>query len=99
MIGAGNPFFDLIEKRLAATVTLTRIYRQSEDKVIALFANDVREARGSERYAAVSYADFWFMDVSIPNYFALKQKVKDKAMKEGEFKKLKEENAQKIVMV
>ena len=96
-IGAGNPFSDIIEKQLAPTVTLTRIYRQSDDKVIALFANDIREARVPERYAAEGYGDFRFMDVSIPNYFGLKQKVKSKAMKEGDFKKLREENAQKIV--
>jgi exodeoxyribonuclease V alpha subunit len=95
-IGAGNPFSDLIEKGLAPTVTLTRIYRQSEDKVIALFANDIREARVPERYAAENYGDFRFLDVSIPNYFALKQKVKAKAMKEGDFKKLREENSEKI---
>ena len=95
-IGAGNPFSDLIEKHLAPTVTLTRIYRQSNDKVIALFANDIREARVPEHYAAKGYGDFRFMDVSIPNYFALKQKVKAKTMSEGDFKKLREENAQKI---
>ncbi|MGD0237426.1 MAG: AAA family ATPase [Syntrophorhabdales bacterium] len=95
-IGAGNPFADIIEKQLAPAVTLTRIYRQSEDKVIALFANDIREARVPERYAAEGYGDFRFMDVSIPNYFALKQKVKAKAMKEGDFKKLREENSEKI---
>jgi len=94
-IGAGNPFSDLMEKQMAPTVTLTRIYRQSDDKVIALFANDIREARVPERYTA-EYGDFRFTDVSIPNYFGLKQKVKSKAMKEGDLKKLREENAQKI---
>ena len=95
-IGAGNPFSDIIEKQMAPAVTLTRIYRQSDDKVIALFANDIREARVPERYTA-EYGDFRFMDVSIPNYFGLKQRVKSKAMKEGDLKKLREENAQKIV--
>ena len=64
-IGAGNPFSDIIEKQLAPAITLTRIYRQSDDKVIALFANDIREARVPERYTA-DYGDFRFMDVSIP---------------------------------
>jgi len=95
-IGAGNPFSDLIEKRLAPTVTLTRIYRQSDDKVIALFANDIREARVPGQFAAQSYADFRFLDVSIPNYFALKQKVKAKEMKESDFRKLREKNSEQI---
>jgi exodeoxyribonuclease V alpha subunit len=97
-IGAGNPFSDIIEKQMAPTVTLTRIYRQSDDKVIALFANDIREARVPEQYTA-SYRDFRFLDVSVPNYFALKQQVKSKAMKEGDLKKLREENSQKIFKV
>ncbi len=72
-IGAGNPFFDIIENQLAPTVTLRRIYRQSDDKVIAFFANDIREARVPENYRASGYGDFQFLDVSIPNHFALKQ--------------------------
>ncbi len=98
-IGAGNPFSDIIEKQLAPTVTLTRIYRQSDDKVIAFFANDIREARVPEDYQASDYGDFRFLDVSIPNYFGLKQQVKKKALKEAEFRKLREENTEKIFKV
>ena len=61
-IGAGNPFSDIIEKQLAPAVTLTRIYRQSDDKV-ALFAQAGRRACRS----GTLYGDFRFTTSSIPN--------------------------------
>ncbi|MFH0925930.1 MAG: AAA family ATPase [bacterium] len=90
-IGAGDPFHDLIKKKVAPIVELTKIYRQSEEKVITYFANQIREARVPENYRGM-YEDFEFIDISIPNYFALKKK-----LKEEEMKKLRDENSQKIL--
>ena len=70
-IGAGEPFSDIIERNIAPSVSLTRIYRQSEDKVIAVFANQIREALVPEGYQSSQYSDFDFVDLSIPNYLTL----------------------------
>lgn len=90
-IGAGDPFHDIIKKEIVPVVELTKIYRQSEDKVITYFANQIRQARVPGDYKK-KYNDFEYIDVSINNYFALKKKLKDK-----ELRKLREENTQKIL--
>ncbi len=98
-IGAGNPFSDIIDLGLAPTVKLSRIYRQREDKVIALFANEIRQAQVPEGYAQSGYSDFRFIDVSIPNYFALKRKVESNELKEADLRKMREENSDGILHV
>jgi len=95
-IGAGNPFSDIIDLGLAPTVRLSRIYRQRGDKVIALFANDIRQAEVPEGYAETTYSDFRFIDISIPNYFAVKRKVESSEMKEAELKRLRDQNSDRI---
>ena len=95
-IGAGEPFSDIIERGIAPSVSLTRIYRQSEDKVIAVFANKIREAHIPKDYQSGQYSDFDFVDLSIPNYFALRAKVKKNEMPESEFKEMKEKNTIRI---
>jgi len=95
-IGAGEPFSDIIEQGIAPSVTLTRIYRQSEDKVIAVFANKIREARIPVDYQSGQYSDFGFVDLSIPNYFAVRAKVKKRELPEIEFKDMKEKNTVRI---
>jgi exodeoxyribonuclease V alpha subunit len=95
-IGAGEPFSDIIEGNITPSVSLTRIYRQSEDKVIAVFANQIRGAFIPEGYQSSQYSDFDFVDLSIPNYFSLRAKVKKKEMAESEFKEMKEKNTIRI---
>jgi exodeoxyribonuclease V alpha subunit len=95
-IGAGEPFSDIIEQGITPSVTLTRIYRQSDDKVIAVFANKIREARIPADYQSGQYSDFGFVDLSIPNYFAVRAKVKKREMPESEFKDMKEKNTVRI---
>ncbi|MGA3174163.1 MAG: AAA family ATPase [Syntrophorhabdales bacterium] len=95
-IGAGNPFSDIIDLGIAPTVKLSRIYRQRADQVIALFANEIRQAQIPEGYGDRGYADFRFVDVSIPNYFALKQKLKSKELGEADLRRLREENSERI---
>ncbi|MDD5159279.1 MAG: AAA family ATPase [Sulfuricurvum sp.] len=69
-IGAGSPLSDAITLNLAPTVMLTQIYRQRDDQAIALIANDVR--RGIIPQYRESYDDFTFVNVDIPNRYALK---------------------------
>ncbi len=95
-IGAGEPFSDIIEGNIAPSVSLTRIYRQSEDKVIAVFANEIREALVPQGYQSSQYSDFDFVDLSIPNYFSLRAKVKKHVLPENEFKEMKEKNTVRI---
>lgn len=70
-IGAGNVLSDALSLEVAPTVKLTRIYRQSEEQAIALIANDIRQSKVP--YYKNVYEDFEFVDVSIANYYALKQ--------------------------
>ena len=90
-IGAGDPFHDIITKKIAPVVELTKIYRQSENKVITYFANQIRQARVPANYKK-KYEDFEFIDVSISDYFALK-----KVLKEKELRELRQKNTQKIL--
>ncbi len=90
-IGAGDPFHDIITLSIAPTIELTKIYRQSDDKVIAVFANQIRQAEVPKDYEK-KYDDFEFMDVSIKNYFNLRQE----ASKE-ELQLLKDENTNQIL--
>lgn len=79
-IGAGNIFNDLLTYDIPK-VKLTKIYRQSEDSVLTYFAGYIREGEIPEGYAG-SYSDWAFDKRDIPNYFALKEKLSDKQMKE-----------------
>ncbi|HUV07193.1 MAG TPA: AAA family ATPase, partial [Spirochaetia bacterium] len=90
-IGAGNPFHDLVEAGAAPTVTLTKIYRQREDKVLSYFANFIRKGTIPPEYRD-RYSDFQFVDVSIENYFSLR-----KTLSQKEMKALRDENAEEIL--
>ena len=69
-IGAGEVFGDIIKYELANITKLTKIYRQNEKQAIAIIANDIREGKVPD-YTA-KYDDFFFKDISIPNYYAQK---------------------------
>ncbi len=95
-IGAGEPFADIIECRLAPVVSLTRIYRQSEDKVIAWFANEIRNGLIPKDYLDESYSDFRFLDLSMAGYYAHRARVRNGELTESEFKEMKAENTARI---
>ena len=73
-IGAGNILSDVLTLSLAPIVKLTKIYRQSEDKAITVIANDVRTGVVPEYKR--EYEDFEFIDISMQNYYALKNQKK-----------------------
>jgi len=89
-IGAGNILSDVISLKVAPLVMLTKIYRQSEDQAITLIANDIRQGQ-IPAYQHV-YEDFRFKDVSIPNYYALKN-----TLSQNELSDLREQNSQAIL--
>jgi len=76
-IGAGNPFSDLIDSRQIAAVELTQIYRQSEDSVITLFANQIREACIPDGFLNNNYSDWSFREINIKDFWGLKMQVKN----------------------
>jgi len=69
-IGAGNILADSIKYELATICKLTKIYRQNENQAIALIANDIRQ--GELPAYNEPYEDFKFINVSIDNYYAIK---------------------------
>ncbi len=89
-IGAGNVLSDVLTLKLAPTVTLTQIFRQSEEQAIALIANDIR--RGRVPQYREMYDDFEFIDVSIDNYHTQKQ-----GMNVQEFTTVRDANAHAIL--
>ncbi len=89
-IGAGNVLSDVLTLGLAPIVKLTKIYRQSEDQAITLIANDIR--KGIVPEYKKRYEDFFFIDRSIPNYYALKNSLSQKELQE-----LREKNHQDII--
>ena len=74
-IGAGDILRDAIKYKLAPICKLTKIYRQSEHQAIAMLANEIR--MGEVPQYKDDYEDFKFIDISIPNYYALKAKLSD----------------------
>ncbi len=89
-IGAGNVLSDVLTLSLAPIVKLTRIYRQSPEQAITLIANEIR--RGEVPQYRGKYEDFEFVDISIANYYALKNQ-----LSQDELKSLREQNSQDIV--
>ena len=89
-IGAGNVLSDVLSLELAPIVKLTKIYRQSEDQAITLIANDIRKGMVPEYRRA--YDDFEFMDISIQNYYSLKNQ-----LSQQELHSLRENNSTQIV--
>ncbi len=73
-IGAGNILADAIKYELAPICKLTKIYRQSDDQAIAVIANDIRQGNIPEY--AKEYQDFKFVNISIDNYYAIKNSLK-----------------------
>jgi len=69
-IGAGNILADSIKYQLASICKLTKIYRQNENQAIAIIANDIRQGHIPEY--TKDYEDFKFVNVSINNYFSVK---------------------------
>ena len=89
-IGAGNVLSDALTLELAPIVKLTKIYRQSEEQAITLIANEIRVGQVPEYRK--KYDDFEFVDVSIENYYALKNQ-----LSQDELKNLRDENSNAIV--
>ena len=78
-IGAGNVLSDVLSLGFAPTVKLTKIYRQSEEQAITLIANQIRQAEIPEYRQ--KYEDFEFIDISIQNYYALKNQLSTDELK------------------
>ena len=91
-IGPGNVFGDILAAGLISAVHLTRIYRQSEDSVLTLFANEIRQGKVPKGVERPGWHDFAFEEVERHNIYALKRDRTEK-----ELKVLREENNQAIL--
>ena len=89
-IGAGNVLSDMLTLDFVPIVKLTQIFRQSADQAITFIANDIR--KGIIPQYREHYEDFEFRDVSIENYYALKNQLSQKELQE-----LREDNSTQIV--
>jgi exodeoxyribonuclease V alpha subunit len=89
-IGAGNVLSDVLTLDLVPIVKLTKIYRQSEDQAITLIANDIR--KGEVPQYRAKYEDFEFVDISMQNYYAMRN-----SLGADELKNLREENSLAII--
>jgi len=85
-IGAGNILADAIKYELASICKLTKIYRQNENQAIALIANEIR--KGEVPNYKEEFEDFKFIDVSISNYYAIKN-----SLTPNEFSNIRGENS------
>ncbi|QOX81071.1 AAA family ATPase (plasmid) [Trichlorobacter lovleyi] len=83
-IGSGDVFRNMLDSELIPAARLTKIYRQSENSVLAMFASDIRNGIVPEGYRDRSdYHDFGFVEKNLPSkYFSLpdeeKQPLRDK---------------------
>lgn len=83
-IGAGAVFANLVESRFLPMIELTKIYRQSANSVLTLFANEIRQGVVPEGYLEKGYRDFEFVDISLPrNYFKQTDEVKAQMREEN----------------
>ena len=89
-IGAGNILADILSLKLTSIVKLTKIFRQNEHQAIAMIANSIREGRVPQYRQ--EYEDFHFIDVSIDNYYALKNSLNARELAE-----LRENHSQSIL--
>ena len=89
-IGAGEILGCTIKFELCQISKLTKIYRQNELQAIATIANDIR--KGEIPQYDKKYEDFKFIDISIPNYYAIKN-----TLNNYEFNALRNENSLKIL--
>ncbi len=80
-VGAAEIFSDALDQKLVRGVTLDTIYRQKEDAVIKLFAQEVRFGNVPENYMG-RFSDFYFIDRSIPDYWQLKQQLSQTKLRE-----------------
>ena len=81
---------DMLSLELAPIVKLTKIYRQSEEQAITFIANDIRKGQVPEYRN--KYDDFEFIDVSISNYYGMKN-----SLNAEELKDVRETNSNTIV--
>jgi len=89
-IGAGNILADSIKYELATICKLTKIYRQNENQAIALIANDIRQ--GKLPAYNEPYEDFKFINVSIDNYYAMKN-----SASQHDFSDVRVQNSERIL--
>jgi len=80
-VGAGEIFNDMLNIEHIEKVILDKVFRQSEDQVINVFAQDIRKGKIPYRYKD-KYEDFEFVAIEIEDYFKKAKTLKEKEKKE-----------------
>jgi exodeoxyribonuclease V alpha subunit len=97
-IGAGNVFADIIHKNLTQTIRLNKIFRQSDESVINLFAQQIRNKIVPENYQR-RYDDWFFVDCSLLNYYKIKNSCKTDNDKKALREQINNEILSKIIRI
>jgi exodeoxyribonuclease V alpha subunit len=74
-IGAGNIFADILNKQLTTNIKLDKVFRQSDESVINLFAQEIRQGKVPAGYKK-DFDDWSFQDCAPENYFQLSKAAK-----------------------
>ena len=74
-IGRGTPFKDILESGWVKTVSLQKIFRQSEDAVLTTFAKKMREEDIPTSMFDRSYEDFDFIRIPDDRLYKLRKEV------------------------
>ena len=81
-VGAGDVFSNMLEIKHIQKVILDKVFRQSEEQVINIFAQEIRKGIAPKNYKADIYKDFFFKTIEVNNYFHTVKGMKDKEKKE-----------------
>lgn len=90
-IGAGNVFSDMISGNLVSYVKLDKVFRQSEESVINIFANVIRTGEVPEQFQN-SFDDWRFRSINIDNYWRIRRDEGD-----ARARQVREDNNQAIL--
>lgn len=75
-IGRGTPFKDILESGWVKSISLEKIFRQSEDAVLTTFAKSMRFENVHEDMYSGAYSDFEFKTVKDSELYRVRQDIR-----------------------
>lgn len=81
-VGAGEVFSNMLEIPHLKKVILDKVFRQDENQVINIFAQDIRKGIVPKGYKDRYYNDFYFIKIEIGNYFSKIKNMKEEEKRE-----------------
>lgn len=80
-IGAGNVFADIINNNLTTTIKLDKVFRQNDESVINVFAQEVRKGKIPEN-CNHNFKDWEYVDCTDKNYWSKRNSASSDAEKQ-----------------